>query len=148
VSAGAVKEARRDGRMIPGGAMLDAEGRPTEDPERRAALTPFGGAKGSALAFAVQGLSLLAGAPAVPERGDDYGFSLVAIDPQRFAGAEGLRGAMDELGQRLHALTPREGEAPPRAPGERAFAERARRLEEGVPVDPEVWSRLCRLAEE
>lgn len=53
---GEVMIAERDGEMVPEGTGLDAEGRPTTDPDAilKGMLLPFGGYKGSAVALMVE----------------------------------------------------------------------------------------------
>ena len=101
----------RDGKTIPEGWAIDAEGHPTTDPEAGlgGAQLPFGGYKGAAIALMVE---LLAGALV----GDVFSFEateqdngdggppiggelIIAIDPTR------CRGDGDRAGQLAHAET-------------------------------------------
>lgn len=49
VAMGRVQQLKREGRPLPPESAVDADGRPTTDPERAAALLPFGAHKGYAL---------------------------------------------------------------------------------------------------
>jgi len=148
MSAGALVVAQKEGRELPPGVIVDEEGNVTTDPRRRHGLAPLGGEKGTALCLAVQAVSaLLAGAPPVPEPGLDYAFSIFVVDPEHLAGVESVMAGMKELLGRLHALPAAPGRQGARAPGERAFAEKVRRLKEGVPVEDDVWEHIRGLAE-
>lgn len=148
ISYGTFMLARQAGKALPLGALVDCRGLPTDAPEVCEGLSPLGGAKGTALSFAVQAISaLLAGATPVPEPGLDYGLTIVAIDPERFAGQDAFVAGMARLLESLHGLPAAEGSDGARAPGERAFAEKERRLREGIAVDEGVWRRICELAE-
>ncbi len=46
VAMGRVQALKREGKMLPPGAAVDADGNPTDDPNKVAALLPFGGHKG------------------------------------------------------------------------------------------------------
>ena len=46
VAMGRVQALKREGKQLPPGAAVDAEGQPTTDPHKVAALLPFGGHKG------------------------------------------------------------------------------------------------------
>jgi L-2-hydroxycarboxylate dehydrogenase (NAD+) len=51
VAMGRVQQLRREGKPLPPGAAVDADGQPTTDPEKVAALVPFGAHKGYGLAL-------------------------------------------------------------------------------------------------
>lgn len=51
VAMGRVQQLAREGRMLPPDAAVDAEGRPTTDPRKAAALLPFGAHKGYGLSL-------------------------------------------------------------------------------------------------
>ncbi len=51
IAMGRVQALKREGKTLPPGAAVDAEGRPTDDPAKVAALLPFGGHKGYALSL-------------------------------------------------------------------------------------------------
>ncbi len=56
MARGKILQAAKNGGQLPEGAAVDAEGRPTRDPNKalQGAMLPFGGAKGSALALLVE----------------------------------------------------------------------------------------------
>lgn len=51
VSMGRIQQLAREGKPIPHGAAVDAEGNPTTDPAKVAAMLPFGGHKGYGLSL-------------------------------------------------------------------------------------------------
>ena len=51
VAMGRVQQLKREGKELPPGAAVDAEGHPTTDPEQVAALLPFGAHKGYGLSL-------------------------------------------------------------------------------------------------
>jgi LDH2 family malate/lactate/ureidoglycolate dehydrogenase len=146
IARGKVRRAGVQGRSIPPGVALDADGRPTTDADEAMAgsMLPLGGAKGSGLAVAVMLLgALLADADfddevasiyADAERPQNLGQLFLAIDPWRVADREIAARRMEAAADRLHGLRPQEGVDAVRYPGE-ASAERARlRAESGIPV--------------
>lgn len=101
VARGKIAAHAKSGSPLPPGWALDAEGHPTIDPQAalRGLLAPLGGAKGFALALAVEALAgglagpslsaevpdMFAGADAaLPQR---IGHLLIALDPHRFGAA-------------------------------------------------------------
>lgn len=99
VARGRVAVAEREGRAIPEGWGLDAQGRPTTDPAavmRGGSMLPVGGAKGAALALVVEVLAAaVAGAAHGGEASSFFaadgpppgvGQVLLALDPGRSSG--------------------------------------------------------------
>ena len=158
VARGKVILAQSRGEAIPAGWALDGEGRSTTDPAAALAgvVLPFGGAKGSAIAFLVDVIAGLgAGAAfgtAIPdlyrdlETPQDIGHFMLAFDAARLIGEDVFLDRMDEALASLRACPPADGfeevlapgkpSAPARgasarrraaAPGHRGAARRARR---------------------
>ena len=152
----------RDGKAIPEGWGIDAEGRPTTDPAAAlaGAQLPFGGYKGAAIALMVE---LLTGALI----GDVFGFEatendngdggpakggefIMAIDPARcLSGGNG--GGGDEAGreaQLAHAeglfarILEQDGA---RLPSDRRYAARQRTPTEGVTVPRSLYDTIVAL---
>ena len=75
------------------------------------------------------------------------GAFVIAIDPEAFAGGGVFRAAMER-----YLTTLRSGPAVPgavlMAPGDREWAEAARRSARGIPVDPETRAAFAGLAAE
>jgi LDH2 family malate/lactate/ureidoglycolate dehydrogenase len=136
--------AARLGEALPAEVAIDASGNPTRDPVAAlsGAILPFGGHKGSSLAFAVQALGLLGGAATTRGEVRDFGFLFVVFDP-------GLLMPVADFEQQLGALvsqtkaTPRgTDKAEIRIPSERAYAEKARRLADGIDVPRVIVERI------
>lgn len=142
------------GTPLPLGALRDADGKPVT--EARSILArgwdgivsePLAGPRGFGLALVVDILTAglaggLIGHEVDAERERD-GLSLfvLALDPSAF----GPRHRFDATVQRLLdqiASAPASGPEPVRYPGERAAAERRRRLATGIPVETAHWERM------
>ncbi|MEO6564714.1 MAG: Ldh family oxidoreductase [Casimicrobiaceae bacterium] len=135
----------RRGESLKAGLALDAQGQPTQDPiaAQRGALHFFGGHKGYALALAMQALGVLAGSAEDP---DHAGYVVLALQPDLLMPLDAYR---RELSASLAAVkvTPRlPGAEAIRIPSERAYAERARNLRDGIVIDADIHDALCRLA--
>lgn len=147
VARGKVMAARQRGEAIPEGWALDAEGAPTTDPEAALAGTmlPMGGAKGAALALAVEMLAAgLTGANFAYEatslfddRGPPPGLGqmLIVFDPVAAGGPE----ALARLGQLVAAVAEETGG---RVPGRRGREARRKAEAEGLAVDADVLAAI------
>lgn len=147
---GEIMLAARDGKQVPDGSGIDAEGRPTNDPNAilKGAQLPFGGHKGSAIALMVD---LLAG-PLIGEvascEADERdspegtvaagGELILALDPARL-GADDPVGHAERVFGRLLA---QEGV---RLPGERRLRARERTPTEGIEVPRALCERIREL---
>lgn len=133
------------GLPLPEGVALDADGRPTTDPARakRGALLTFGGHKGYALALAMQALGILAGSGYNANK--DYGYLIVAIQPDLLVPLETFKREVAELRARIKATPRQPGVDDIRLPSERAFAARRRNLSDGIAIDRAVYDALLQL---
>ncbi len=148
---GDVLVALREGRLLPEGAAYEASGQPTCDPAqaRAGALRPFGGHRGSALALAVQVLSgALVGADALPAKGVNYGLFLLAIDPGVLGDSSEFEAGVSAVVSAVKSARPAAGVQEVLVPGERAWRERGRRLQEGIDVPQELLAEIGSLAGE
>jgi len=144
---GALDQARREGRPVPEGAALDAEGRPTTDPGRVRTILPMAGHKGYALGLLVQLLSgVLVGAAAVPSGYRDYGLFLLAMQTDLFAPRDRYDAGVRDLIRQIKAVPRRQGFDEILIPGERCFRERSERLKSGIEIGDAFWKELVRLA--
>lgn len=148
MSQGEILLAAREGRAIPEGVGVDAQGNATTDPKailEGGALTPFGGVKGASIAFSVEILaSALTGSyfgfesPAggtLPSKGGQF---VMLVDPRR-AGAD-----MQRVDSLVHAI--REAGSP-HLPGSRRHARREKARAEGIALGRhslEILERLSR----
>lgn len=154
MARGEVMLAAREGRSLPPGVGIDAEGRPSTDPAAilKGALLPFGGHKGSAIALMVELLAgALIGQPFSVEAAEEDnkdggpprgGVLLLALDPARFGDAEGWRAHAERYLTRLAAL---QGV---RLPGDRRHANRRQALAEGIAMPAKLWAETLAAAGE
>lgn len=149
-SEGARKKVRKaldEGKEIPLGWSLDAEGKPTVDPAAalKGVMLPFGGPKGSAITILIDILSgVLSGAEfggevlsvaTNQERESGNGNFMMAIKIDSFMPANEFKSRMDvELG-RILALQPAKGFDEVIYPGYRAHSIEQLRKSEGIPLD-------------
>lgn len=109
---GKIYKAKRRGEKIPLDWALDADGNPTDDPEKAlgGVMLPMGGPKGSALSIMMDVFSgVLSGSafaghvtnPYDPSKPADVGHFLIAIKPDLFLSLEEFKERMDYLHQRV-----------------------------------------------
>lgn len=139
------------GQMLPEGVAAAEDGTETRDADAARMLLPLGGRdfgfKGAALAgVATMFAAALQGAPLdhelAPMIGDDatprnIGHFFLVVDPARFVGADVFAAAMARYLAALRGQRSRPGHEV-LAPGEREWRVEAKRLREGVPVDPDT----------
>ena len=143
----AVKRAAEEGRPIPPGWALDAEGRDTTDAAAGLAgsMAPSGGAKGFSIGLIVEVLcAAVAGGSLGPDMGSftdddgrpiDNGQFFIAIDPGRFSG--GVFG--DRVSTLTASILAQDGA---RLPNQRREANIARLMREGLTLDADLHARL------
>ena len=148
LSNGKIAIARREGRRLPPGAILDAQGRPSTDPEDWAAggpMLPAGGYKGYALALLNLFLAALAVA-GVPAGERIAGMFFLALDVAAFQPLEDYAARAAAYVEQLKRVPTAEGVDEILLPGERAARTAERRRREGVPVPDDTWAGLARAA--
>ena len=139
----------RLGLPLPEGTAIDAQGRPTTDPAEalKGGIFTFGGHRGSALAFGIQAMCLLAGAARARGKAQDFAFLFIVFDPAILLPPEEFKAQLGELIEAVRAVPPLNPDEPVRIPSERAYRERERRRTEGIPVDRAVYEQLRALAD-
>lgn len=156
VASGKLQVARAGGRSIPFGWILDADGRPTNDPNdyyAGGALLPMGadqGHKGYGLSFMVEVLSGLLtglGFGVDPQGRHNDGCFIAAFDVGRFRPLAEFTRDVDEFISFLKDTTPAEGFTEILYPGELEQRRRAKLAGEGIEIDDKTWSQLVSLAE-
>jgi LDH2 family malate/lactate/ureidoglycolate dehydrogenase len=152
---GRIRLAAAEGRPIPEGWALDAEGRPTTDAGSALAaglLAPTGGHKGLALALMIDVLAgVLTGSPAGqdadahgrPEGG--VGHLVIALRTDLFVAREAFEARLEELLAGLRGKGT--DDAPVVFPGDPELAAQERLRRKGVPVSDELAAGLDALAE-
>jgi uncharacterized oxidoreductase len=153
IAEGKIQMMRNKKQPLPGGSVIDGQGRPTTDAEAfyadpPGAIYPFGGHKGSGLSFFCE---VLAGAltggfasnPKSPTAGQLVNNMLsVAFDPAAFGGSDFFLGDVERLMAWTKASPPIETGGAVLLPGEVEERTRAERRANGIPIDPETWSQL------
>lgn len=154
IARGDILHKRETGEELPEGIALDAEGQPTTDPEAAldGTILPFGGAKGSGLAIAVE---VLAGTLVNAETGTDVtgtyhtedpctkGDLFLAIDPAALGTSEFATEASAfledlKIGERAADFDEI------RLPGERSV--KRDRTEKVIDVEADLWDEILDLA--
>ena len=153
VALGKLRVAHNKGERIADGAVLDAEGRPSDDPgvmfaDPRGAMLPFGDYKGSGLALICE---LLAGGltgggtiqPGNPRRAGIVNNMLTfAIDPARLVEAAWLRSEIDALVAYVKSSAPAQAGRPVMVAGDPEREAKRRRERDGIPVDETTWNEI------
>jgi uncharacterized oxidoreductase len=167
VAEGKVRLARSKGLALPEGAIVDADGRATTNPEdfyRGGGLLPVGGSVAGHKGYGLAMASMLLGALAVIDdpdplfwassevelqdrRGRAGGVFLVIIDPQRFGETQHYRALVAEVMAAAKRAPCAPGVDEILIPGEPEVKMRERRSREGVPIPDATWTELCGLAE-
>jgi delta1-piperideine-2-carboxylate reductase len=150
IARGDIELHRRAGQPLPPGWGVDRHGQPCSDAAEvldHGAMLTFGGHKGSALAAMVEliagpligdltsaeSLAFDEGRQGLPFHGE----LLIAIDPQRFLGAQ----AEQHLARAEALFEAIQGQGA-RLPAQRRYAARARSLEQGVEIPQGLYNEL------
>lgn len=152
VARGKIMVAAKEGRAIPEGWALDAEGRPTTDPNAAlsGAMLAMGGTKGALLAMVVELLCCALTGAAFGFEADSFfqdegnrprlGQALLVVDPGALAGANAFA---DRIEAFVAAMDAEDGV---RLPGARRDTLAARAAEQGVEIPEALHRRLIDLA--
>jgi uncharacterized oxidoreductase len=153
IAAGKIRVARNKGALLPEGAIIDNQGRPTRDPEAfftdpPGALTTTGGHKGYGLALFVEVLAgaLTGGGSGHPDNPSAdrpiNGLLSILIDPAQMAGSDALAADIERLTAYVTASPPAVPGGEVLLPGEIERRTRAERLAHGIPLDPNTLDQL------
>ena len=150
--------ARQEGKPIPPDWALDAQGRPTTDPNQAAGLAPTGTHKGYALALMIEILCAhLTGVPFGPhvtkmygelDKPRNLGHFMLALDLARFTDPTAFAAQIDLLLREIHTQPPSDPSHPPLAPGDPERLTSERRSRDGIPLGPTTLADLNALASE
>lgn len=155
VAAGKLRVAMNEGKKLPAGYLIDAQGNEANDPavfyRENGAMLPFGEHKGSGLALACE---LLAGVltgggvmkASFPNHGVQNGMFSIVLDPARFGDPGWMDREMDTLLGWIKSSPPRPGVEEVMVAGEPERKSRAKRLKDGIPVDANTWKELVAAA--
>jgi LDH2 family malate/lactate/ureidoglycolate dehydrogenase len=153
-------EFQAEGKPLPQGVAIDADGTPTVDPAAalKGLLLPMGGHRGSGLALMWEVLTgVLAGGerflsdtlmPDVYDRPQGISLFLMAIDPTVLMPRDEFEQRVDRLIDHVHAARPASGFDSVRVPGEGSHAIAERRQRDGIPVAPDLASQLRKIGAE
>ena len=154
VARGKIMVAARDGKPIPEGGALDAQGEPTTDAKAalKGSMLPAGGVKGAMLALTVELLVCALSGSAYGFESDSFftdegrptriGQAFLAIDPDALAGSHVYFERVETL---VSAMLEDGGV---RLPGERRVTQRKRASAEGVSIPAELHAKIAALAGE
>jgi LDH2 family malate/lactate/ureidoglycolate dehydrogenase len=157
---GKIRRAARAGAPIPEGLAIDADGAATTDAAAAMAgsMLPLGGPKGTGLALAMTLLLVLlaeadpddqaASIYADPDRPQNLGQLLIAIDPWTVVDRERAEATLDALVERLHALRPQPGADGVRYAGEASAARAREREAEGIDVPAADLEAIAQAADD
>jgi len=152
VARGKIMVAAKEGRPIPEGWAVDAEGRPTTDAKAAlsGAMLAMGGSKGALLALIVELLCCALTGAAFGFEADSFfqdegnrprlGQALLVIDPGALAGADGFAARIETL---IAAMLADEGV---RLPGAKRETQSARAAAEGLDVADTLIASLRAMA--
>lgn len=154
IAEGKLRVARAKGVPCPPGAVINADGVSSIDPNDfydGGALMAFGAHKGSGLSLLAQilGRGLAGMTPdRLAGRGGGNGPVIIVIDPSRLVPLADFLRAVEDQTLAVHESTPAEGFAEVLMPGEPEIRERQRREREGIDVPDPIWESLMTAAQE
>ena len=162
IAEGKNQLARARGVSVPEGALLDASGLPSTDPEalyRGGTLTPLGGVEaghkgyGFSLAAALLGTLAIIGDPDPTPAGALEGFSgvggvfVVVLDPGLFGDSGEYAQLVARTLQEVKQVRPKPGVAEVLYAGEPEHRARELRAEDGIPVPEALWRELTAIGQ-
>lgn len=155
---GKIKMAAAQGRDIPEGWMIDADGNALTDPTKASggSLLPIGGAKGYGLALMIGLLAGTLNGAAMGKQVIDFnvddtsstntGQSVLVIDLNVLGDPSFFKGEVDRIRQELVTSGRRPGFDEIRLPGDRSMKLKTERLSYGVPCDATLLKALHAVA--
>lgn len=157
VAAGKLGVARARGKEIPLGWLLDADGRPTTDPNAQRSggvMLPLGGPeahKGYALSFMVETLAAVLpglGFGVDPQGRHNDGAFLFAFDVNAFRPLEQFKQDVADFASYLKETPPAEGFTEVLYPGEMEYRTEQQRRRDGIPVEDSTWEHIGTIAKD
>lgn len=150
-SEGKIRVMQSKGMQIPVGWMLDASGRPTQDPaelySKGGSITPFGGHKGYTLNLLIEALAgALSGGGILDGLASSNAIFAQAINVGFFTPIEEFKANIDRMAERLRSSPPAEGFSEVLVPGDPEYREMKKRKEYGIPVNDRIWDGLVEIA--
>ncbi|MCM3763871.1 Ldh family oxidoreductase [Neobacillus niacini] len=161
VARGKIILAAKQGNPIPDGWAIDEAGFPTNDAKAalRGSVLPLGGAKGAALALAVEILTgILTGAAFGPyvkniydeaeSGGANVGHFFLLLDIEKFMHLSTFFESLEHLLTEMKEVPKAPGTTEIRYPGERRKRDREQRRSAGIDLSSSIEEELIRLGEE
>ncbi len=166
VAAGRIRNKANEGLQCPPGWVLTRDGKPSTDPLEASAkggtLTSLGGSpenssyKGYGLSAMVNILgSCLSGATLVTDpmhtkkpHGMDIGHFFLAMNPALFRGEADFRADVASFCDTLRATPPVDPARPVQVAGDPERANAKRRLQEGIPIGPNLLAKVKEIAQQ
>ena len=151
---GKARVALNKGEKVADGFLIDADGNATNDPAvvfppmPMGALLPFGDHKGAGIALIAEIFSAgLTGGALIKDKPNKSWIinSLfgILVDPARLEPDQEARNMrINAIADYVRSAAPRDGHEKVRAPGDIEREMRARRTEEGIPLDDETWRQI------
>jgi ureidoglycolate dehydrogenase (NAD+) len=154
-AAGRIRQAAVEGKPIPEGAAIDAEGKPTTDAAKAATLLSLGGAKGSGLSLLFECLTgVMAGTPIITTLAGLTGPKLplqnamvIVFNIANFRSLADYRRDVGLLTEVVKGLPRRDGYEELLLPGERGGREAELRRRNGIPIAAKLWRELGDIAQ-
>lgn len=140
-AGGKIYAAKMAGRPLAEGLCIDAQGRPTTNPDdyfNGGAILPMAGPKGYGLALVAE----LLGEAILGQAMDGLNWITIAVDLARFRAPAAYRLAAEECLAELRACPPAPGFERVEIPGEREANMRADRMVKGIPIPPDTLEGL------
>ncbi len=160
VAGGKIQMARERRQPVPLGWIVDADGRPTTNPEdfvKGGALLPVGGHKGygltlfgELLAGVLSGAAMAAqiGSNLTPERPTGTGHAAIAINIEALMPPADFAVRVAELVKLIKSSPTADGVGAIQLPGELEHDEEVRARREGFELDEVIWRDLSTIASE
>jgi uncharacterized oxidoreductase len=151
---GKVRLKRNRKEQTPPGWLIDADGKPTTDPNDlygtpEGSILPVGGHKGYSMALMVEvlgGIIARAGYSRETPGPVMNGIFMVVVDISRFVSPGTFRAEADDLIRYLKTSPPVPGGGEIMYPGEPEARTEAERRRQGVYVEDETWQQIVRVA--
>ena len=154
IAEGKLRVARAAGGRVPAGAVVDKQGRPTQDPAAfydGGALTTFGGHKGFGLSVMAELMGgILSGSQpsCLPGYNNGNGTVMLAIDVERFLPLAAFLEQVDAFSSQIRAAPPAPDFTEIMMPGEPEWRSRRQRTADGVPVPAPTYQAILDTASE
>jgi uncharacterized oxidoreductase len=151
---GKVRVKRNRKEQTPPGWLIDADGKPTTDPnvlygKPEGSILPVGGHKGYSLALMVEVLGgIMARAGHSREKPGPVmnGIFMVVVDIARFVSPQNFRSEVDDLIRYLKTSPVAPGVSEIMYPGEPEARAEAERRQKGIFVEDETWGQIAQAA--